>query len=270
MKKIILVLLLLVSAFTVLFAASYSNKWTWSTSDEKVNFFRYQLENQEDNNWTVVDKDQTQVSYNDMDESVHTLNVQMSYDGENWGPSVSSSTELQGKTILKVPEEKEVEKETEMEDEVEVVVAEKKDLFVITFSPLVSLDVNDVWWPANFKFGTSFGGEIGFDIYNKDSRFGWGYLLGVIYSPSLVLKSGDPAETALTAKLGIDVSVRLGEQKKWSAALNGGITSSWAKDAFLSSNFSSPAFGVFGGIGVRYAVLKNLALGVLLNYNHHF
>ena len=266
MKKIILVLLLLVSAFTVLFAASYSNKWTWSTSDEKVNFFRYQLENQDDNNWTVVDKNQTQVSYDDMDSSVHTLYVQMSYDGENWGPSVSKSTELMSKPVVEIP--KNVEEETEKEAIVEVI--EKKDLVVVTLSPLVALDVNDVWWPTNFNFGTSYGGEIGFDFYQKDSRLGFGYLFGIIYSPSLVLESGDPAETALTAKFGLDISVRLGKQKKWSIALNGGLTSSWGKDAVLNSNFSNPDFGLFGGIGVRYAVLKNLSLGILLNYNRHF
>jgi len=268
-KRIILVLLIVVTTFTGLFAASYSNTWSWSTTDDKVNFFRYQLDNQEDTDWVVVDKTQTQVTFDDMDASVHTLYVQMSYDGENWGPSVSSSTELQNEAIVKVPEEKEEEvvvKEEEIEEEIE----EKKDLLVISLSPVVSLDVNDVWWPSNFGFGTSFGGELGFDFYKKDSRLGWGYLLGVIYSPSLVLESGDPAEIALTAKLGLDVSVRLGEMKKLSVALNGGLTSSWEKDAALSSNFSSPVFGVFGGVGVRYAVLKNLALGMIINYNRHF
>ena len=270
MKKIILVSLIVVSTVAGVFAASYSNTWSWSTTDEKVNFFRYQLESQ-DNEWTVVDKTQTQVTFDDMDDSIHTLYVQMSYDGENWGPSSSSSTEIQEKAVAKVSEKQIEEKEVEVIPDTESeIVAEKKDLIVITLSPVVSLDVNDVWWPSNFGFGTSFGGEIGFDFYQKDSRLGWGYLLGAVYSPSLVLESGDPATTALTAKLGLDISVRLGEMKKWSVALNGGITSSWDKDAVLGSNFSNPVFGVFGGVGVRYAVLKHLSLGMLLNYNRHF
>lgn len=68
-------------------------RWTWYSQDEKVAWFRYQLNAQEQDGWTVVDSTVTSVAIETdyvVDEAankVATLYVQGSYDGVNWSVS---------------------------------------------------------------------------------------------------------------------------------------------------------------------------------------
>ena len=68
-------------------------RWTWYSQDEKVAWFRYQLNAQEQDGWTVVDSTVTSVAIETdyvVDEDankVATLYVQGSYDGVNWSVS---------------------------------------------------------------------------------------------------------------------------------------------------------------------------------------
>lgn len=88
-KRAFLLGLFLLFVISSAFAKSNATKvqWTWSSSDENVKYFRYQLNGEDDNNWTVVDSSITSVFLETKDKD--SIYVQASYDGINW--SVSSS-----------------------------------------------------------------------------------------------------------------------------------------------------------------------------------
>ncbi len=95
MKKIVFVVLaaLLLLLMTPLVAADVFIIWEWDTTDDDVMFFRYQLDDQSDENWTVVDWSERYFTYGPVDENEqHILYVQQSYDKENWGESAYLSS----------------------------------------------------------------------------------------------------------------------------------------------------------------------------------
>ncbi len=107
-KRSVLLGLFLLFALSFAFAATSNTssiQWTWSTSDENVKYFRYQLNNEDDNNWTVVDSTITSVSLETTNNS--TLYVQASYDGINWSESSSAiyekSSNNKGRLYLCTP-----------------------------------------------------------------------------------------------------------------------------------------------------------------------
>lgn len=77
------VLILLLSASSL--CARGSLKWTWYSQDEKVSYYRYQLDTEEENNWTIVDSSVTTVTLPKTE--LNTLYVQASYDGVIWSTS---------------------------------------------------------------------------------------------------------------------------------------------------------------------------------------
>jgi len=86
-------LILIVSSF--LFAVEVSGTWYWATDDWNIQFFRYQLDGELEDNWTVVDSNVYSVTINELDGDVeHTLFVQQSYDGKAWSESAKASSEI--------------------------------------------------------------------------------------------------------------------------------------------------------------------------------
>ncbi len=66
--------------------SAHNVEWTWNNTDDSVNYYRYQLNGEEDGKWTVVDGRATGVVLEE--ETVNDiLYVQASYDGEKWSPS---------------------------------------------------------------------------------------------------------------------------------------------------------------------------------------
>lgn len=94
MKKTLLALVVLfVSAFA-LFALEGNVTWVWFENDPNVQYYRYQVDGEEDDKWTVVDWTVTEVTYT-LDVTVlHTLYLQQSYDGINWSASSYTESEL--------------------------------------------------------------------------------------------------------------------------------------------------------------------------------
>ena len=157
MKKTLLALVFLfVSAFA-LFALEGNVTWVWFENDPNVEYYRYQVDGEDDDKWTVVDWTVTEVTYT-LDVTVlHTLYLQQSYDGINWSESSYTESELYYEAEEPVedffeddlfddleseepapaePEEDEVVEASVIEDEVILpeVEAEKK------YQPLVSID----------------------------------------------------------------------------------------------------------------------------------
>jgi len=58
----------------------------WERDDERISRYRYQLNGEEDDGWTVVDGATTSISV-DMGAGINTIYVQASYDGVKWSES---------------------------------------------------------------------------------------------------------------------------------------------------------------------------------------
>ncbi len=83
-KRIVLLCLLIL--FVLLPLSASNIEWTWSAESSETNYFRYQLNGEDENSWTVVDSQVTSVilpSETDND----TLFVQASNDGKVWSDS---------------------------------------------------------------------------------------------------------------------------------------------------------------------------------------
>mgnify|MGYP000378732968 FL=1 len=87
MKRASILIALLLVVVAGAFALDATVTWSWSQNDPDVKYFRYQLDGEEEDKWTVVDADVLSASY-DIDVSVeHILYLQQSYDGANWSAS---------------------------------------------------------------------------------------------------------------------------------------------------------------------------------------
>lgn len=94
MKKALLTLaVLLISAFA-LFALEGNVTWVWFENDPNVEYYRYQLDGEDDDNWTVVDWTVTEVTFTLDVTELHVLYLQQSYDGVNWSPSSYTESEI--------------------------------------------------------------------------------------------------------------------------------------------------------------------------------
>ncbi len=87
MKRASILIALLLVVVAGAFALDATETRPWPQNDPDVKYFRYQLDGEEEDKWTVVDADVLSASY-DIDVSVeHILYLQQSYDGANWSAS---------------------------------------------------------------------------------------------------------------------------------------------------------------------------------------
>lgn len=90
-KRIITLLTLLVLLPVMAFATEVVITWEWMLDDPQITGFRYQLNSEDPDNWTVVDGMTSSCVIQNLDGSVeHTLYLQQTYDGVNWSPSAVS------------------------------------------------------------------------------------------------------------------------------------------------------------------------------------
>ena len=88
--RFVVMALIMLLASTFLFAQEVSITWNWSASQEGITAFRYQMDAEDDNAWTVVDVSVTEYETGPVDATVpHVLYVQQSFDGLNWSASGS-------------------------------------------------------------------------------------------------------------------------------------------------------------------------------------
>lgn len=85
---LVLTLIMVLCTLGPLFAGEISIMWEWEKADEDVVAFRYQLDAQEADGWTVVDSSVTSYSVGPVDDTVsYSLYLQQSYDGITWSES---------------------------------------------------------------------------------------------------------------------------------------------------------------------------------------
>ena len=95
MKKFMLFLAAFLMLISPLAAAqAMSVTWEWLLDDPEVNYYRYQLDAQEDDGWTTVDGTVSSYTVDGLDPySTYTLYLQRSYDGIYWSPSAEAVAE---------------------------------------------------------------------------------------------------------------------------------------------------------------------------------
>ena len=93
-KRILIVLSLLAMIVLPLAAAQVTVDWNWVKNDPGVQYFRYQMDGEAEDGWTVVDASVTSYSASGLDGSRgYTLYLQQSYDGVYWSASAASSSQ---------------------------------------------------------------------------------------------------------------------------------------------------------------------------------
>lgn len=127
-KRILIVLSLLVMTLLPLAAAQVTVDWNWVVNDPGVQYFRYQMDGQSEDGWTVVDSSVTSYSASGLDGSkAYTLYLQQSYDGVYWSQSASSTSQPV------IPQEAEISQPVVTEEVVEPVVED-----VVVEEPVVA------------------------------------------------------------------------------------------------------------------------------------
>ena len=72
-------------------AAPMSVEWSWLLDDPDISAFRYQIDSESDEGWTVLPADTDSITIDGLDSSVeYAFYLQRSYDGENWSESAVS------------------------------------------------------------------------------------------------------------------------------------------------------------------------------------
>lgn len=92
-KKTLFAMALIALVISPIFAIQVMNvTWQWSLDDTEVTAYRYQLNGEEDDKWTVVDGSVGEYSATSLDPySDYTLYLQASYDGSLWSESAQST-----------------------------------------------------------------------------------------------------------------------------------------------------------------------------------
>ncbi len=108
LSKVIFIIALLAMVILPLSAAKAMNvSWQWLLSDPDVTAYRYQLNGEVEDGWTVVDGKTDTYSATDLDPyQDYTLYLQCSYDGINWSESATSTAYalLQHEEVVAEPE----------------------------------------------------------------------------------------------------------------------------------------------------------------------
>jgi hypothetical protein len=119
-KRFLAVLALLVIVPTMIFATNVAITWEWMIDDPQVTGFRYQLNDENSENWVVVSGDTTMVIIQDLEGSAeYSLYLQQTFDGVNWSDSAVSVAYplFEAEPVIEAPME-EVVVEAPMEEAV--------------------------------------------------------------------------------------------------------------------------------------------------------
>ena len=184
-RKIALILVVLLSA-ACLFAAEVSVTWQWEKNDPAVNYFRYQLDGEEPEGWTVVKADINSYTVDSLEGTkVYTLYLQQSYDGEYWSTSATAASQPL------VPEKSEFADAEVIEEQpkavapvVEPVV--EQPIEEATVEPVVEAVVEEpatevvapVKKPSTFQFTTELSGGLGYG-FKSDVKKSINFNLGL-------------------------------------------------------------------------------------------
>lgn len=143
LTKVIFIIALLAMVVLPLSARKAMNvSWEWLLSDPDVTAYRYQLNGEAEDGWTVVDGKTSAYTATGLDPySDYTLYLQCSYDGINWSESASSTAYA----LLKLEEEAPAVEEAPVEAEE---TAEETVFYVYGFG------ISNRWTKSSFESTT--------------------------------------------------------------------------------------------------------------------
>ena len=209
-KRILMIAALLIALALPLFAVQATVDWQWEMNDPDVQYFRYQLDGEADDAWTVVDADTTSYSVSGLDATgSYTLYLQQSYDGVYWSESASTTSQaavpqpavVEEPVVVEevpaadvaVPAEEPVVTETPVVEEVPAVVEETpvveepaapaqtvaapRQPFTFTLSFMGGVGLNNIGGPLDYD--AQAGLQLGFENIISNSLLGWDIKLNV-------------------------------------------------------------------------------------------
>lgn len=265
MRKAFIVAVMMTLVLLCASALEGTVTWTWYENDPRVEYYRYQVDGQDDDKWTVVDKYVSEVSVV-LDVSVlHTLYLQQSYDGILWSASASTDSEIFEEQAAEeeVPAEEPWEPEPQPAEEIP---AEPEP---VEEAPAEPAEPVAVYVPVNaIDFGAGYmnhipdsSGPKALGIFASYSRpvitkgvfnFGVKVNLGLYTSKNLIF---DTANTTLFPYAGVlaQVSFRVASSDIY-AALGPEFGARLITDP-------SYTFGLDAELGVRYHRWEKIAIG---------
>ncbi len=138
-KRLVMVLAVLAALIApVLAAQTMSVTWKWSHDDQNVSYYRYQLNNESEEGWTVVPNTVLSYDATELDPyQSYTLYLQCSYDGENWSESAVAVAEP---LLVEEPEPVVVEEIVEEEPVVVEAPVEEEPVVIVEEEPVVIVE----------------------------------------------------------------------------------------------------------------------------------
>lgn len=152
LTKVIFIIALLAMVVLPLSAKKTMNvSWEWLLSDPDVTAYRYQLNGEAEDGWTVVDGKTSVYTATGLDPySDYTLYLQCSYDGINWSESASSTAYA----LLKLEEETPVVETAPQEAVVEEAPVEAEETPVEAVFYIYGFGVSNRWTKSSFESTT--------------------------------------------------------------------------------------------------------------------
>lgn len=259
LRKIALITVVLFSALS-LFATEVSVTWEWEKNDADVAYFRYQLDNEAAEGWTVVPADVTSYTAEGLDGSLaYSLYLQQSYDGEYWSTSsVAVSKAVVPAKAQFVDSEVIDEEPAVVEEAVVDVPAVEEPAVVEEPAPLAPVEV--VKQPSSFQFTTDLSAGLGFGL-SSDVRKSVAVNLGLDFENIAV---AGPVGFDIRTDLGFDAYNRLPwrEYIRKPANIISSDNYDWSvhADLQLGMNVHAGAFMLYADGGARL-------VGNLLGYD---
>lgn len=189
-KRALTLLALLFIVPAMLFATDVVITWEWMLDDPQVTGFRYQLDDENPDDWVVVSADETTATFQHLDGSKeYSLYLQQTYDGVNWSASaVSIAYPLFEDESVKTIEEPMEEPKEEMVEEVvadsEVVKAEVKEEVVAESEEMMDMGevVNEESKDSRYYSSVSLnmGGQYSLATLAKDSSGSYNNIAPVV------------------------------------------------------------------------------------------
>lgn len=94
LKRLFSIVVILLLALFAASALDGSVTWYWYENDSNVEYYRYQVDGEDEDGWTILPWYESSVTI-DLDVSVvHTLYLQQSYDGIVWSPSSCTDSDI--------------------------------------------------------------------------------------------------------------------------------------------------------------------------------
>ena len=195
-KRALLLVAVLFAMTLPLFAVSVTVEWNWVQNDSDVRYFRYQVDGEAEDGWTVVDSSVTNYTAKGLDGSQsYTLYLQQSYDGVYWSQSASSvsqpvvpqTAEVEEPVVTEEPavvEAAAVEEEPaavveEAVAEEEPAVQEPSVAEAEEIAPVAVTPSQPVKEPGSFKFVLSFAGGVGLNNIGEELDYDYQAVIGL-------------------------------------------------------------------------------------------